>query len=96
MRDGLLGAGTRGGRGRKSEGSIAGASPEDQERRGPPPEQQKLMLRQCPLAIAQQLVYNATAVSTAVAKQSQKDNVRSYATGTWSGLGLSLYSSRYL
>ena len=39
--------------------------------RGPPPEQWK-----CPLAIAQQLVHCATAVSTAVFGQSHKDNVR--------------------
>ena len=34
------------------------------------------VLRRCPLAIAQQLVYYATAVSTAVLGQSHKDNVR--------------------
>ena len=34
------------------------------------------VLRQCPLAIAQQLVHCAIAVSTAVFGQSHKDNVR--------------------
>ena len=38
----------------------------------------KLMLRQCPLGIAQQLVYYAIAVSTTVGN-SHKDNVRSSA-----------------
>ena len=33
--------GDKGGKGRESEGSIAGANPEDQGCRGPPPEQQK-------------------------------------------------------
>ena len=49
---------------RKSEGSIAGANSEDQDavdRR-----QNNKVLRQCPLAIAQQLVHYAIAVSTAV------------------------------
>ena len=34
------------------------------------------VLRQCPLAIAQRLVHCAIAVSTAVLRQSHKDNVR--------------------
>ena len=39
-----------------------------------------IMLRQCPLAIAQQLVHYAIAVSTAVqSRSSHKDNVRSTA-----------------
>ena len=40
--------------------------------------QNNKMLRQCPLGIAQQLVYYAIAVSTAV-RNSHKDNVRSSA-----------------
>ena len=50
--------------GRKSEGSIEGAKLENQEHHGPPPEQQQKMIRQCPLTIAQQLVYDAVAVPT--------------------------------
>ena len=44
-----------------------GANPEDQGCRGPPPEQQNVnYLRQCPSGIAQQIVYYAIAVPTAV------------------------------
>ena len=56
-----MGAGGAGGAGRESEGSTARTDPEDRGGRGPPPEQW-----QCPLAIAQQLVYYAIAVLTAV------------------------------
>ena len=50
--------------------------PEDRGGRGPPPEQWK----RCRLAIEQQLVYYASAVSVAVLVQSHKDNVRCNAT----------------
>ena len=43
--------------------------------------QNSRMLRQCPLATAQQLVHCAVAVPTAVPEQSHKDNFRSSAAG---------------
>ena len=63
-------------KGRESEGSTAGADPEDRGGHGLPPEQWK---RRCPLAIAQQLVYYVIAVSTAVLG-SHKDNVHWHCT----------------
>ena len=82
-RDVLLGTGTGWGLGgggeeeRKSEGSTALTDPEDRGGRGPPPEQSEI-LRQCPLANAQRLVFYAVAVS-AVVRSNHKDNVRSTA-----------------
>ena len=73
-RGGLLGTGTEGGGGRKSEGSTADTARKRPER---PWTAAKTMevLRRCPLAIAQRLVHCAIAVSTAVL-DSHKDNVR--------------------
>ena len=64
----LIRDGDRWGKGRESEGSTArpdpDPDPEDRGDRGPPPEQWPEVLKPCPLAIAQQLVYYAIAVST--------------------------------
>ena len=71
-RGGLLGTG--GGRGRKSEGSTADTAQKRPERLWTTARTMEV-LRQCPLAIAQQLVHCTIAVSTAVLG-SHKDNVR--------------------
>ena len=71
----VLGTGTGGGRGRKSEGSTANTARKRPERPWTAPRTMEV-LRRCPLAIAQRLVHRATAVSTAVFGQSHKDNVR--------------------
>ena len=71
--------GDKGGRGRKSEGSIAGANPEDQECRGPPPEQQNVKAvsaRHCAATSVPRNYCPYTAV-----RNSHEDNVRSSAVG---------------
>ena len=74
-RGGLSGTGGGGGGWRKSEGSTADTARKRPER---PRTAARTMevLRRCPLAIAQRLVHRASAVSTAVLRQSHKDNVR--------------------
>ena len=63
----LIRDGDRVGRGRESEGSTARTDPQDQRPRRPWTAARTMeVLRRCPLAIAQQLVYYAVAVSTAV------------------------------
>ena len=74
-RDGLLGTGTGGGRGRKSEGSTADTAWKRPERPWTATRTMEV-LRRCPLAIAQRLMHCAIAVSTAVLGQNHKDNVR--------------------
>ena len=67
--------GDRVGRGRQSEGSTAETARKRPERPWTAARTMEV-LRRCPLAIAQQLVHCAIAVSTAVLGQSHKDNVR--------------------
>ena len=62
----LIRDGDRVGRGRESEGSTARTDPEDRGGRRPPPLRTMEVLGRCPLAIVQQLVHYAAAVSTAV------------------------------
>ena len=71
----LIRDGDKGGRGRKSEGSTEDTDRERPERPWTTARTMEV-LRRCPLAIAQRLVHCATAVSTAVLRQSHKDNVR--------------------
>ena len=71
-RDGLLGTGTGGGRGRKNEGSTADTARKRQERPWTAARTVE-MLRRYPLAIAQRLVHYAIAVSTAVLGKSHKE-----------------------
>ena len=74
----LLGPGTGGGgggRGRESEGSTADTAHKRPEKLWTAARTMEVLGR-CPLAIAQQLVHCAIAVSTAVLGQSHKDNVR--------------------
>ena len=70
----LLGTGTGGGRGRKSEGSTAENAWKRPERPWTAAWTMEV-LWWCSLAIAQQLVHRAIAVSTAVLGQSHKNNV---------------------
>ena len=68
------------GRERKSEGSVAGANPEDQD--AVDCRQDNKLLSSVRFVIAQQLVYHAFAVrANCCAEQSHKDNVRSSAVG---------------
>ena len=60
---------------RKSEGSTADTAQKRPERPWTAARTMEV-LRRCPLAIAQGLVYCAIVVSTAVLRQSHKDNVR--------------------
>ena len=71
----LIRDGDRVGRGRKREGSAADTARKRPERPWTAVKTME-MLRRCPLAIAQRLVHRAIAVSTAVLRQSHKDNVR--------------------
>ena len=74
----LLGTGTRVGRERKSQGSVAGTNPEDQDAVNC--RQDNKLLSSVRFVTAQQLVYDAIVVPTAV-RNSHKDNVRSSAVG---------------
>ena len=67
--------GDRRGRGRKSEGSIAGANPEDQGCRGQPPEQQNVKAVSARHCAATSVPRNYC--RDCCAEQSHKDNVRS-------------------
>ena len=73
-RGGLLGTGM-GGMGRRSEGLTTDATQKRPERPWTTARTMEV-LRRCPLTTAQQLVYYAIAVSTAVLGQSHKDDVR--------------------
>ena len=64
-----------GGGGRESEGSTAGTARKRPERPWTAARTTEV-LRWCPLAIAHLLVHCTIAVSTAVLRQSHKDNVR--------------------
>ena len=77
-REGLLGTGTSGKRGQKSETSKQ--APTRKTKAAVDRRQNNRMLRQCPAGIAQQVPYHAIVVPIAM-QNSHKDNVRSSAVG---------------